>query len=111
MPRVTYPFRATQAGGIDIVYVFTPSGERVKPILKIRSRSGTHGYDVFELGPGVYYTVWLSRPNNPTKPVSVKYRRLIVDASGVKGIDATESELPPGVINATRRILVKIQGA
>ena len=103
MARLSYQYRRTGAGGLDIAFVFKENGELVEAVQRVRSRSGTHGWDVYVLQPGIYYVVLLSRPNGP-KPITVRYRRLIVDSS-VKGQDVGEAELPQAVIEAVKRIL------
>ena len=83
--------------------VFKANGELVEPVQRVRSRTGTHGTDVYELQPGIYYVALLSRPNNGTKPISIRYRRLIVDSS-VRGQDVTGAELPREVVSTIRRM-------
>ena len=66
------PYRNTGMGGFDRTWVFTHSGDVVKPI-STRSRSGNHGWDTWHLEPGRYIIVSASRPNlkNGARPFRV----------------------------------------
>lgn len=104
MPQVRFPYRATTNGGFDFSYVFTQDGTLLKPVFEERSRSGRHGEDVYELGPGVYYAVIFTRPNNPRRLPSVTYMRVTVSSNEVRKEVISEGEMPEPVLARTRSI-------
>ena len=104
MPQVRLPYRATSYGGFDFSYMFDASGKLIKPAYEERSRSGRHGEDVYELGPGVYYAVVFSRPNNPRRLPSVTYMRVVVDVNGVHKEVIREGEVPEPVLAKAKAI-------
>jgi len=70
--KIQKPFRETNMGGFDRTWIFSADGLPIKP-LSIRSRSGNHGWDTWELPTGRYAIVSITRPNlrNGAKPYSV----------------------------------------
>lgn len=77
-------YRATSMGGRDEAWVFRLEGGeliRVEPAITERSRSGSHGYDIYHLEPGVYIVIDISRPNNRAKPYTVTVKELQVSPS------------------------------
>ena len=104
VPQVRLPYRATMNGGFDFSYIFNENGNLIKPAYEEHSRSGRHGEDVYELGPGVYYAVIFTRPNNPRRLPSVTYMRVTVSSNGVRKEVISEGEVPEPVLARTRSI-------
>jgi hypothetical protein len=77
-------YRATSMGGRDEAWVFRLEGGelvRMEPAITERSRSGSHGYDIYRLEPGVYIVIDISRPNNRAKTYTVTVKELQVSPS------------------------------
>ena len=105
MVRVSFPYRSTLNGGFDFVYVFSDDGKLIEPVEKWRTKTGRHGYDVYELSGGWYFVVHFSRPNNPNKPITVRYIELVVgDNDYCLKENISESRLPQAVMLKVRKI-------
>ena len=49
----------------------TEDGTVIEPIQRIRSKSGRHGYDVYEIPTGTRIIIeWVEHSNNPMDPTS-----------------------------------------
>ena len=110
MVRVRFPYRNTEMGGLDLVFVFSNDGMLIQPIQKRRSKSGRHGDDVYELSNGVYYVAWFTRPNNPGKPITVRFIRLVVIDGGYTEEYINEDEPPQPILLRVRAIYNKLAG-
>jgi len=80
-------FRSTSAGGYDKTFVAKPDGTLIRPI-KYRSRTGNHGWDIWNVTPGRYAIVTVSRPNLNGKPKPYSIAVQCVDISNESKIIA-----------------------
>lgn len=92
------------AGGFDFTYVFDASGKLIKPVFEERSRSGRHGEDVYELGPGVYYAVIYTRPNGTKRPITITYIRITISGNETHKEVIGEGQVPEPVLARARAI-------
>ena len=106
MARVRFPYRSTENGGFDYVYVFEEDGTLKEPEMK------EHGEGIYELVSGVYYVVHFSR--DPNKPITVRYRKMYLSHYGIFYVqafeDINEDDLPQAVKEKIRAIYNKLAG-
>ena len=109
--RFWFPYRSTLYGGFDFVYVIRGDGTLIKPIERVRSNSGRHGWDIYELDNGIFYAVFFSRANGNDKPVTVRYKQIVIDRGVVfyEGF-ITERGVPEQVMAKVRAIYNKLAG-
>jgi hypothetical protein len=83
--KVQKPFRDTGYGGYTKTWIISAGGQIVKPTRSERSKSGRHGWDIWQLGNGQYAVITANRPNirNGPKPFEVS----------IKCIEVTNGEL------------------
>jgi hypothetical protein len=86
--RLRKVFRDTEYGGFDKTWVISAGGQIIKPTRSERSKSGTHGWDIWMLGNGRYAIISASRPNirNGPKPYTVNIKCVEVANGEVKEI-------------------------
>jgi len=88
--KVQKPFRDTEYGGYTKTWVISAGGQIVKPTRSERSKSGKHGWDIWQLGNGQYAIITANRPNirNGPKPFEVSIRCIEVTNGEVKELNS-----------------------
>ena len=88
--RVQKPFRDTEYGGYTKAWVISVTGAFIRPTRSERSKSGTHGWDIWLLGNGRYAVISASRPNvrNGPKPYAISLKCVEVNNGEVKELNS-----------------------
>jgi hypothetical protein len=84
--RVQKPFRDTAYGGYTKAWIISAGGQVVKPTRSERSKSGTHGWDIWQLPAGRYAVITVDRPNlkNGPRPFTVRLQCINISNGEVK---------------------------
>jgi hypothetical protein len=84
------PYRETEYGGFDRTWIISAGGQFIRPVVSERSKSGRHGWDIWQLPAGKYAIISASRPNmqNGPKPFEVSIRCIEVTNGEVKELNS-----------------------
>ncbi len=87
--RVQKYYRNTEYGGYTKTWIIS-GGQFIRPTRSERSKSGTHGWDTWQLGNGQYAVITANRPNtrNGPKPFMVSIRCIEVKNGEVKELNS-----------------------